>query len=197
MEGTDYEEIEDGMPKDMKEVTEPNFDSFVAFDIEHTGTYGISKGDAEAEIIEIGAVKVVDGKVQDRFDMLANPGRKIVPMIVRLTNITDEMVANEPPVDEVIRRFKDFVGDSVLVGHNIKGCDIPHISRAAKRAGISFENSYLDTKKLASKLKEKKGWKNIKLEYLSDYYHIQQTDAHRAWCDAEANAYLYLELKKG
>lgn len=193
----EYEEIEDGMPKDMEELTEPNFNSFVSFDIEHTGTYGISKGDAEAEIIEIGAVKVVDGKVQDRFDMLANPGRKIVPRISRLTNITDEMVADEPPVDEVIKQFKDFAGDSILVGHNIKGCDIPHITRAAKRAGISFENSYLDTRKLANTLKEKKGWENIKLSYLSDYYHIQQTDAHRAWCDAEANAYVYLELKKG
>lgn len=193
----EYEEIEDGMPKDMEEITEPSFDSFVAFDIEHTGTFGINNGDAEAEIIEIGAVKVVNGQVVEKFDMLANPGRKIVPRIARLTHITDDMVAGEPPVDEVIRKFKEFAGDNILVGHNIKSCDIPHIIRAAKRAGVNFGNAYLDTKKLANRLKENKGWKKITLTYLSNYYQIQQTEAHRAWCDAEANAYVYLELKKG
>lgn len=193
----DYEEIEDGMPKEMDELTDPDFDSFVAFDIEHTGTFGINNGDAEAEIIEIGAVKVVNGQVVDKFDMLANPGRKIVPRIARLTHITDEMVANEPPVSEVIKKFKDFAGDSILVGHNIKGCDIPHITRAAKKAGVNFDNAYLDTKKLAKNLKDKKGWEKITLPYLSEYYQVKQEEAHRAWCDAEANAYVYLELKKG
>ena len=192
----DYEELEDGMPKEMEELIDPNFDSFVAFDIEHTGTYGINNGDVEAEITEIGAVKVVNGQVVEKFDMLANPGRKIVPRIARLTHITDDMVANEPPVDEVIKKFKEFVGDSVLVGHNIKSCDIPHIIRAAKRAGVSFGNAYLDTKKLAKSLKDKKGWEKITLPYLSEYYRVQQTEAHRAWCDAEANAYVYLKLKE-
>ena len=196
LSGMDYEELEDGMPKEMEELTIPDFDSFVAFDIEHTGTFGVGNGDAEAEITEIGAVKVVNGQVTKRFDMLANPGRKIVPRIARLTHITDEMVANEPPVDEVIKRFKKFAGDSILIGHNIKSCDIPHITRAARRAGISFGNAYLDTKKLAKTLQEKKGWRNITLPYLSNYYRVRQTQAHRAWCDAEANAYVYMELMK-
>ncbi len=191
----DFEEIEDGMPKDMDEITNPDFSTFVCFDIEHTGTYGINKGDAESEIIEIGAVKFVDGKLVEKFDMLANPGRKIVPRIAKLTHITDEMVANEPPVDDVIRKFKEFVGDSILIGYNIKSCDIPHISRAAKRAGVSFENKYLDTKVLAKKIKDKKGWDSLKLPYLSEYYGISQQEAHRAWCDAEANAYVYLKLR--
>lgn len=195
--GMDYEEIEDGMPKDMVELVEPDFDSFVAFDIEHTGTLGINNGDAEAEIIEIGAVKVENGQIVDRFDMLANPGRNIVPMVKRITHITDEMVANEPPVAEVIKKFKDFVGDSILIGHNIKGCDIPHISKAANKAGINFGNKYLDTKKLAAGMKKDKGWEKVNLTYLSEYYGIEQSEAHRAWCDAEANAYVYLELKKG
>ena len=197
LSGMDYEEIEDGMPKEMEEIVEPDFDSFVAFDIEHTGTFGISNGDAEAEIIEIGAVKVENGQITDKFDMLANPGREIVPMVSRLTHITDEMVAGEPPVSEVIKMFKDFVGDSILIGHNIKGCDIPHISKAAKKAGINFDNRYLDTKKLATGMKKENGWEKVNLPYLSKYYGIEQAEAHRAWCDAEANAYVYLELKKG
>ena len=66
--------------------------------------------------------------------------------------------------------------------------------RAAKRAGVSFENKYLDTKVLAKKIKDKKGWDSLKLPYLSEYYGISQQEAHRAWCDAEANAYVYLKL---
>ena len=192
----DFEEIEDGLPQEMKEMEKPYFDSFVSFDIEHTGTYGIGKGDGEAEIIEIGAVKVINGQIADRFDMLANPGRKIVPRIARLTHITDEMVQNEPSVNEVINKFREFVGDNILVGHNIKSCDIPHITRAAKRAGVAFDSEYFDTKKYALKYKDKYKWDNVKLPYLSEYFGIEQTEAHRAWCDAEANAYLYLKLRE-
>lgn len=192
----EFEELEDGMPKAMREREQADFDSFVAFDIEHTGTYGIDNGDAEAEIIEIGAVKVINGQIIEKFDMLANPGRKIVPRVARLTHITDDMVRNEPGVDEVIKKFKAFVGDCVLVGHNIKSCDIPHITRAAKRAGVAFDNEFLDTKKLANCYKECKNWENVTLPYLSQYFGISQTEAHRAWCDAEANAYVYFELQK-
>ena len=191
----EYEELEDGMPGSMTEIKDPGFDSFISFDIEHTGTFGYDKGDADPEIIEIGAVKVIDGQIVEKFDELANPGRKIVPRISRLTHITEDMVADKPPVDEVIRRFKEFVGDNILIGHNIKGCDIPHITRAAKRAGVSFENPYLDTKELALGLRDSKGWKNVKLTTLSSYYGIVQNEAHRALCDAEANALLFLKLK--
>ncbi|WP_022761926.1 exonuclease domain-containing protein [Butyrivibrio sp. AD3002] len=192
----EFEEIEDGMPKSMEEITTPDFSSFVCFDIEHTGTFGINKGDAESEIIEIGAVKVSNGEIVDRFDMLANPGRKIVPRIARLTHITDEMVASEPSVDEVIKKFKEFIGGEILVGHNIKSCDIPHISRAAKRAGVQLENKYLDTKVLAKRVKDRKGWENITLPYLAELYGFEHKEVHRAWSDAEVNARVYFELQK-
>ena len=195
LSGLDYEELEDGMPQPMEERKDPDFNSFVAFDIEHSGTFGIDNGDAEAEIIEIGAVKVVDGQIVSRFGTLANPGRRIVPRIARLTHITDEMVQDKPPVDEVIRAFKEFAGGSVLLGHNIKSCDIPHIVRAAKRAGVAFENEFFDTKPMATKLKDRCGWKDIKLPTLSAYYGIEQQEAHRAWCDAEATAQVFLRMK--
>ena len=185
--GMGVEVLEDGMPKAMGELTAPDFSSFVAFDIETTGTYGADNGDDPAEITEIGAVKVVDGTIVARFSELANPGREIVPNIARLTHITGEMVQSKPPIDEVIRAFKDFVGDSILVGHNIKSCDIPHILRAAKRAGLTLDNDYFDTYRYAKTLKEKMGWESVKLEYLAQQFGISQPDAHRAWCDAEAN----------
>lgn len=194
--GIEVDILEDGMPQEMPELTTPDFDSFVTFDIETTGTYGAANGDAAPEITEIGAVKVVNGVIVDRFSELANPGRKIIPRIARLTHITDAMLADKPPVGEVIRRFKEFVGDSVLVGHNIKNCDIPYISKAAKRAGVAFDNSFFDTYRYAKTKKTAMGWENVKLEYLSEYFGISQPDAHRAWCDAEANVGVYLKLKE-
>lgn len=194
--GIEVDELEDGMPHEMTELHSPTFDSFVTFDIETTGTYGAANGDTSPEITEIGAVKVVNGIIVDRFSQLANPGRKIVPRIAKLTHITDTMLADKPPVSEVIRQFKVFVGDSILVGHNIKNCDIPYISKAAKRAGVTFDNHYFDTYRFAKGIKEKMGWDNVKLEYLSDQFGISQPDAHRAWCDAEANVGVYLKLKE-
>lgn len=194
--GMDYDELEDGMPQPMTELTDPNFDSFVAFDIETSGTFGADNGDAPAEITEIGAVKVINGMKTESFDMLCNPGRPIVPRIARLTGITDAMVASEPPVSDVIAAFAAFVGDLPLVGHNIRSSDLHYISRAAKKAGVPMNNSFFDTYLYAKMLKERYGWENVKLEYLSDVFGIEQAEAHRAWCDAEANIGVYFKLKE-
>ena len=196
LSGIEWEELEDDMPQPMEELTEPVFDSFVAFDLETTGTYGAANGDGPAEITEIGAVKVVNGEITQRFSQLVDPGRKILPRIARLTHITDEMVAGQPKIDAVIRQFADFVGDSVLVGHNIKASDLYYIDRAAKQAGIRMENPFFDTYRYARSCKEAMGWENVKLEYLSQQFGVQQPDAHRAWCDAQANAEVYLKLKE-
>lgn len=193
--GLEFDELEDGMPKEQEELTSPNFDSFVSFDIETTGTYGAANGDGPAEITEIGAVKVVNGEIVDRFDMLCNPGRKILPRIARITKITDAMVADAPPVSEVIRQFAAFTEDYPLLGHNIKGSDLHYITKAAKRAGISFTVPFFDTYLYAKQFKEKEGWESLKLEYLSKKFGIEHADAHRAWCDAEVTALLYFKLK--
>ena len=194
--GVEVEEIEDGMPKAMEELMTPDFDSFVAFDIETTGSNGAANGDGEAQITEIGAVRVVNGVVTERFDMLANPGRKIVPRIARITHITDDMAANQPPVSEVIKKFHDFVGDSIVVGHNIHASDLRYINKAAKKAGIHFDVPYLDTYLLAKKFKNIKNWKKVNLGYLAQQYGFENKEAHRAWSDAEVNAQVYFELKR-
>lgn len=196
MMGVDVEEVEDGMPKAMEELTIPDFDSFVAFDIETTGSNGAANGDSEAQITEIGAVRVVNGQVVERFDQLANPGRPITPMISRITHITNEMVADMPPVDEVIKMFYEFVGDSILVGHNIKSSDLRYITKAANKAGIHFEVPYLDTYLLAKKFKAVQGWEKVNLGYLAEQYGFEHKEAHRAWSDAEVNAEVYFELQK-
>ena len=185
--GLDWEELEDGMPGELRELTAPDFDSFVAFDIETTGTFGAANGDAEAEITEIGAVKE---------DWLCNPGRPITPMVSRLTHITNEMVVNEPAVSEIIRRFADFAEGMPLVGHNIKSSDLHYITRAANRAGVRLENPFFDTYRYAKQFQTAQGWPNVRLETLSRIFGIEQQSAHRAWCDAEANVGVYFKLKE-
>jgi len=194
--GVDVEELEDGMPKMMKERTTPDFDSFVAFDIETTGSGGAANGDGEAQITEIGAVRVVKGEIVDRFDQLANPGRTITPMVSRITHITNEMIADKPSVDVVIKKFYEYVGDSILVGHNIKSSDLRYITKAAHKAGIHFDVPYLDTYILAKKYKNDQKWDKLNLGYLAQQYGFEHKEAHRAWSDAEVNAHIYFELQK-
>ena len=194
--GMEFEILEDGMPGALEELLVPNFDSFVAFDIETSGTFGAAKGDAPAEITEIGALKVENGKVVSRFSSLCNPGRKITPIATKVTHITNDMVCTEPPVDVVIRQFAEFAEGYILVGHNIKSSDLHYITTAANRAGVAFENKFFDTYLYAKTLKEQQGWENVKLEYLSKVFGITQNEAHRAWCDAEANVGVYFKLKE-
>ena len=184
------------MPSELTELTAPDFDSFVAFDIETTGTFGAAGGDAPAEITEIGAVKVIGGAITAREDWLCNPGRRITPMVSRITHITDDMVADKPPVSGIIRAFADFAGDLPLVGHNIKSSDLHYITRAANRAGVRLENRFFDTYRYAKRFQTAQGWPNVKLETLAQLFGIEQSEAHRAWCDAEANVGVYFKLKE-
>ena len=194
--GLEVEELEDNMPNSFIIRENPDFDSFVAFDIETSGTLGAANGDAPSEIIEIGAVAVENGVITRKFDMLCNPGRKITPMNERITHITNAMVADQPPVSEVIRKFHEFAGDAVLVGHNILSSDMKYITKAAARVGLSFENDCFDSYRYARQFKDQMGWQDVKLETLSEIFGIEQSEAHRAWCDAEANAKLFFELKR-
>lgn len=192
----DCEILEDDTPQPMLEHTVPDFDSFVAFDLETTGTNGAANGDTPSEITEIGAVRVENGKIVDKFSTLVNPGRKILPRISRITGITDEMVAGAPDIESAIRQFMDFVGGNVLVGHNIKGADLHYIDRALKRTGVRMENAYFDTYSFARELKAAHRWESIKLEYLAQEFGVTLNEAHRAWCDAEATACLYLKMRE-
>jgi DNA polymerase III epsilon subunit-like protein len=106
------------------------------------------------------------------------------------------MVADKPPVDEIIRRFHAFVGDSILVGHNIKSSDLRYICKAADKAGVHFDMPFLDTYILSKQYKEKMGWDKLSLSYLSEYYGFEHKEVHRAWSDAEVNAQIYFELQK-
>ena len=115
--------------------------------------------------------------------------KELISLIDEPLALIADFIAREEAEEKKARRNE-------IANYNIKNCDIPYISKAAKRAGIAFDNSYFDTYRYAKSKKEEMGWENVKLEYLSAQFGISQQDAHRAWCDAEANVGVYLKLKE-
>jgi DNA polymerase-3 subunit alpha (Gram-positive type) len=111
----------------------------VVFDIETTGL-----SVRNCMITEIGAVKIRAGEVIDKFNTFVNPETPIPAEIVKLTGITDEMVADAPLYKDAIRSFMDFVGSDLLIAHNAN-FDIGFIRHFAELSEIPFENSYMDT----------------------------------------------------
>ena len=116
---------------------------FVAFDLETTGLKPPG-----SRIIEIGAVKVVDGVIADTWQRMVNPGCRIPPMITDLTGITDAMVRDALPVEMVLPAFLDFVGDLPLAAHNIR-FDMSFIAHDARCMGLTVPNEQIDTVPLA------------------------------------------------
>jgi DNA polymerase III epsilon subunit-like protein len=120
---------------------------YVVFDVETTGSSA-----KEGAITEIGALKVVRGRVDEEFATLVNPGRRIEPFVVRLTGITDRMVADAPSAEEVMPLFEEFVEGCVLVGHNVQ-FDCAFVAAARERGGLPpSPNPVLDTLKFARTL---------------------------------------------
>lgn len=156
-------------------------DEYVAVDLETTGT-----SPAWDEIIEIGAARVRAGEVVETYQQLVNPGFEIDPFITELTGITNEMVSDAPEIDEVLSDFKEFLGDSVMVGHNIAGFDANFLYDAGARVGEPVTNDFVDTMRLARKLH--KDWSHHRLSDLREAFGITDDSAHRALADALATS---------
>lgn len=160
--------------------------SYVAFDIETTGLEVETE-----EIIEIGALKVIDGKIVDRFMEFVKPQKEISQKITEITGITNDMVANARPIQEVIKDFVVFCADHVLVGHNIQ-FDYKFCKRYAAMFGYAFEKKGIDTLKIARAVH--KDMESKSLGALCEHYQIVNHAAHRAYHDALATAKLYQTL---
>ena len=152
-------------------------DEIVVFDIETTGLSALN-----CKITEIGAVKIRAGEVIDRFNTFVNPEVSIPEEIVKLTGITDDMVANAPLYPEALRAFLDFAGDDMLVAHNAT-FDIGFIRHFAGLSELPFTNSYMDTLALSRFINPE--LKNHKLDTLAKYYELGEFNHHRACDDAE------------
>ncbi|WP_317854531.1 PolC-type DNA polymerase III [Chakrabartyella piscis] len=162
-------------------------DTFVVFDIETTG---LSK---EIErITEIGAVKVTNGEIVDRYSTFVNPKKHISEEITKLTGITNEMVASADTIDVILPKFMEFVGDAVMVAHNAS-FDMGFIRMSAERdCGFEVTNTVLDTLELSRCIL--KDLNKHKLNLICDHLGIELVGHHRAVNDAEATAHVFLEF---
>ena len=162
---------------------------YVVFDTETTGFYVGSD-----QMIEIGAVKIKDGEILDRFDEFIDPKRPLPQKIVDLTCITDDMLAGHDSEEEVTKRFLEWTGDLPMVAHNAK-FDIGFISAACNKYNLGeFNNTILDTMSMARMLHPE--WPNHKLTTLVRRYKIEwDEDAHhRADYDAEGTAHAFHKM---
>uniref|UniRef100_UPI0027BAF955 exonuclease domain-containing protein n=1 Tax=Anaerotignum lactatifermentans TaxID=160404 RepID=UPI0027BAF955 len=162
-------------------------DTYVVFDIETTG---LSK---EKEMItEIGAVKVADGKIIDRFSTFVNPQRPISAEITKLTGITDDMVKDAPTIENVLPEFLKFCEDTVLVAHNAS-FDTGFIRIAAERARLGeLHHTIVDTLELARALLPELN--KHKLDIVCEYLGVTLNGHHRAVNDAEATAEVFIKF---
>lgn len=158
----------------------------MCFDFETTGL------DRSSKVIEIGAVKVKDGYMVARYSSLVDPGIEISPLITSITGITNEMVEGAPSIEQLIPSFYEFTEGLPLVAHNA-AFDCRFLERDSCAVGYHFDNDVFDTLGFARKVLP--GLSSYKLTVLTDLLGIPQGDAHRAWCDAEATARLYMHLK--
>ncbi len=155
---------------------------YVAVDLETTGL----NPDRDA-ILELGAVRFRDGEILDTFSQVVNPGRPIPAAIRRLTGIEQEEADRAPALALVAPRFRRFVGNAILVGHNI-GFDVAFL----KAGGLHNHNPIIDTWELALILLPQLG--SYKLERVAAHLGIAFEQTHRALPDAETAMHVFTAL---
>ena len=160
---------------------------FVCIDLETTGI-----NPKRDRIIEIGAVKVREGKIAETFQQLIDPKQQLEERVEILTGITYKELEGQPTVQEVLPALKEFLGEDVLLGHRVL-FDYSFLKRAFTNEKIPFERKGIDTLKLARQFVTE--CESKKLESLCIHYNIKH-QAHRALGDALATVELYQILAK-
>ena len=143
------------------------------------------------KITEVGIMKVKDGEVIDEFECFVNPEKPIPQKVVEVTNITDDMVKDAETIDKVMPKILEFVGDSVLVAHNAD-FDIGFLKYNAKQLGLSLENTYIDTLRLAKSLFPE--YKKYKLGMIAENLGITVEVAHRALDDVDTTVKVFRKM---
>ena len=161
-------------------------DTYIVFDIETTGFSSIRD-----RIIEIGAVKVENGQIVDKFSTFVNPERPIPFEITNLTSITDEMVLDAPTIEVVLPQFLEFIGEGALVAHNA-GFDVGFIEQNCRVLGLEQEFTSVDTVALARVLLPTLS--KYKLNLVAKALGISLENHHRAVDDAGATAEIFVKF---
>lgn len=162
--------------------------TYVAIDLETTGT-----NPSEDRIIEVGAVRVINGEVKDTFSTLINPEMPISERITNITGIENKDVANAPVIKDVIGEILEYTKDLPLLGHNVI-FDYSFIKKAAVDNKLSFMRNGIDTLKIARRILPNLEHKN--LVSLCEYFGINPGNSHRALDDAISASKVYLALYK-
>ena len=161
---------------------------FCVLDLETTGG-----SPADCSITEIGAVKYLGGEELGTFQTLVNPGSPIPPFITILTGITQSMVIEAPRIEEALPAFLEFIGDAVIVGHNVR-FDLSFLNADSMRLGYGrLPNRSVDTYALARRLIRNE-IRNLKLQTLAAYFRSPTVPTHRALQDAKATAWVLHSL---
>ncbi|MGN1180389.1 MAG: exonuclease domain-containing protein [Suilimivivens sp.] len=165
-------------------------EDYVVFDLETTGI-----NQEKDEIIEISAVKVKNHRIVEEFSTLVNPGRHIPAAATAVNGITDDMVADAPDIGTVMEKFLAFIGNNILVGHNIHTFDTNFVYDAALSClGKEVKNDYIDTLYMARKYLPQLS--HHRLTDVAEHFHLQTEGAHRALFDCMMNQGCYEELGK-
>ena len=160
--------------------------TYVVFDLETTGFSSIKD-----KIIEIGAVKVENGVITDKFSTFVNPKVPIPFKITNLTGITDDMVMEAPDIETILPQFLEFVGDAVLVAHNAS-FDVSFIEQNCRYQDITPDFTSVDTVAMARILLPTLS--KFKLNVVANALHISLENHHRAVDDAGATAEIFVKF---
>ena len=164
-------------------------DSFVIVDLETTGLSPIN-----SEIIEIGAIKVVNNEVVDTMDVFVRPSRPLSPFTTRLTGITNEMVDEGLSIKQALKVFEEFSYGMRLMAHNAK-FDMGFLDTyMRKNLGKAAPTNTLDT--LAMSRAIVKDVPNHKLGTLATHFNIDYSGAHRSLRDCEITLEVYNNIRK-
>ena len=186
--------VEDNLPVIQNANDKDLSQSFVVFDLETTGFS--NKND---KITEIGAVKIENFKIVDRFSQLINPQKDISYKVQELTGITNDLIKDKPTIEEILPKFVEFIGDSVLVAHNA-AFDMGFMQQKCREQNIEFKNTSIDTLTLARTLLPH--MKRFRLNLIAKELGVPLLNHHRAVDDAEATAHIFIKfmemiIKKG